>query len=482
MMEKHEKVFANGYDPVTRKLITEPINYEEFGKSIIDFVTLHSREFVKTSVLTNNLTTFRFNQEVIANFATRVTKSVNLDDPLAAGWTFLISSKDKKMSELMEIIKPLTRHRGMQDNELPLIFNNEPPEDWFDWIQDNYYSKILAGKKTPYYILIIGDPALIPFKFQSFLDSVACVGRLDLPYEELNTYIDKILRFEKKSPVSRHVLLMGTNDGENNPTYYSTNYLVKPLSTYIEKELKHNTTIILNKESNKTNFINVLDKSKPAITFTASHGAALFNQSILTQKQFNGGICFPSISEQDSLDNTLYTFLDVPDKDFIPGSVFFQFACYGYGTPSSSDFSHWNPATSNFTVKEAFVASLPKKLLAHPNGPIGYIGHVDAAWLHGFIKPQEADLIFPWSNRISPFLQSFNSLLRGEPIGRSLEDLNKRYDINNSIITNLIDQLQKGKIEITSSFYDKIADLFITRTDAQNYMIFGDPATRINLH
>ncbi len=31
-----------------------------------------------------------------------------------------------------------------------------------------------------------------------------------------------------------------------------------------------------------------------------------------------------------------------------------------------------------------FVAALPKRLLAHPRGPIAYAGHRDTAWRHGF--------------------------------------------------------------------------------------------------
>ena len=39
-----------------------------------------------------------------------------------------------------------------------------------------------------------------------------------------------------------------------------------------------------------------------------------------------------------------------------------------------------------------FIASLPQKLIAHPRGPIIYIGHVDVALLHGFDDPAIAGL------------------------------------------------------------------------------------------
>jgi hypothetical protein len=173
---------------------------------------------------------------------------------------------------------------------------------------------------------------------------------------------------------------------------------------------------------------------------------------------------------------------DVPiDEPFLEGSVFFQFACFGYGTPSQSDFMHWL-GSPELNSEEDFVAAMPKRLLAHPRGPVAYIGHLDTAWLHGFDDPNDPSILEKWHPRIAPFVFAVNTLLKEtNPIGMAMVEMNKRYDITNAILTSTLDRLARGKIRINSDYFSRIADTFITRSDAQNYMVFGDPAVRLRI-
>ena len=44
----------------------------------------------------------------------------------------------------------------------------------------------------------------------------------------------------------------------------------------------------------------------------------------------------------DAMEDWLITAEDVDgEQPFLEGSVVFQFACFGYGTPAESDFRHW---------------------------------------------------------------------------------------------------------------------------------------------
>jgi len=70
------------------------------------------------------------------------------------------------------------------------------------------------------------------------------------------------------------------------------------------------------------------------------------------------------------------------------------------------------------------VAALPKRLLSHPNGPIAFIGHVDAAWMHGFVdNPDHPDILDRWHRRIEPFVSALNSLLEVQPVGLALQGI-----------------------------------------------------------
>jgi hypothetical protein len=105
------------------------------------------------------------------------------------------------------------------------------------------------------------------------------------------------------------------------------------------------------------------------------------SEPLETQKRYNGAICCQH-SGSLTLDE-LFTGDDIPKNEpFLEGAVFFQFACFGCGTPAESDYAHWLNNVPKEYWSTDFIANLPKQLLAYPRGPIAYIGHLDTAFLH----------------------------------------------------------------------------------------------------
>jgi hypothetical protein len=476
------KVFVNGINPSTRQLLFPPVYQEYLGMSMFGSEIQNPRTIDTLAKSTHTAISFKFGLPMALH--KQKAAVVDLNDVTQAGWTFLVSSKDSQASDIVEILRPLARHRGMPDPKAPLVFNGETPDQWFDWFQNNYFSPLSEGKSVPNYILIVGDPTMIPFRFQSILDSAACVGRIDFDSrDQIAGYVNKILKLEKKNAKlsSKEAIVMGTNYGPTDPTFYSANYLVKPISSYISSKLKFRSKTLLGEQASKPSFLKSLKQSKPALVFTATHGAAYMYENFFTQKKLNGSIYCQGDMDAP-IDDILFTSYDIPDGEpFLEGSVFFQFACFGYGTPAESDFQHWQDVGMPFNSQQDFISDLPKRLLLHERGPIAYIGHVDLAWLQGFDDPNHPNPVSEYDNRITPFIDSCRSLLSGEPLGRSLEEMNKRYDIENAIISNRIDQARKGRIEFSEEFYSKIAEMYILRSDAQNYMLLGDPAVKLNV-
>jgi hypothetical protein len=210
--------------------------------------------------------------------------------------------------------------------------------------------------------------------------------------------------------------------------------------------------------------------------YTASHGLGAPNEPFEVQKKVNGGICC-----QETEADWLLTADDIPaEKPFLEGAVIFQFACFGYGTPAESDYEHWL-GKPGLNTEADFVAALPKRLLAHPRGPIAFVGHLDTAWLHGFDDPEIPGLSDTWNPRIEPFKKAIDSLLGVEPSGRAMTPMSTRYDLYNAFLTNTYDRIQRGNFEVTPAFQTKFVNQFITRSDAQNYMVFGDPASHLRI-
>jgi hypothetical protein len=408
---------------------------------------------------------------------------IDLGDPKSAGWTYLINANDPQRDEIESIIKPLAEHRCMGNPSKPLLFNNESPDEWFDWLNDNYFALELDTGKIPKYILIVGSPDQVPFRFQSILDSVANVGRVAFDdLDDLETYVKKLIRIETASELflDKEALIFAPDGGLPDPTYFSRLYMAQPMTEHIRNKFHLTANLIEGNTATKNNLLNNLKGKRPALVYTASHGLGATSESFDFQKRYNGAIC---CQHQGSLTlEDLFTADDIPmNEPFLEGSAFFQFACFGYGTPAESDYTHWIEGTPKTYTEKDFVAALPKKLLAHPGGPIIFIGHLDTAFLHGFVDVESPYILDRWHKRIAPFVDAINQLLGVQPCGLAMQEMNDRYTVCNAIITNTYDRLRRGRLEWTDDLRSRFLNSWIIRSDAQNYMVFGDPAAHLRM-
>jgi hypothetical protein len=236
-------------------------------------------------------------------------------------------------------------------------------------------------------------------------------------------------------------------------------------------------------DATKANLADALHHAKPALVFTASHGLGAPDEPLKRQKLLNGAICCQDEPSDDD-EAWLFGAWDVPTKDaFLEGALFFQFACFGYGTPAQSDFAHWDARIGRaVNAKQDFVAALPKKLLAHPHGPIGFVGHLDIALLHGFEDPNHPGTAQdPWHVRVAPFTNAVRNVLQLNPVGFAMRAMNRRYNELNQNLTTFFDQLQRRAVQVDAVMQQRLVDTFLSRSDAQNYLIFGDPGARLRL-
>ncbi|MFX0210907.1 MAG: hypothetical protein ACFFDT_33315, partial [Candidatus Hodarchaeota archaeon] len=198
--------------------------------------------------------------------------------------------------------------------------------------------------------------------------------------------------------------------------------------------------------------------------------------------KYNGAICCQEMQNSATpLNDCMYSADDVPmNKPYLEGSVFFEFSCFGYGTPKRSDYHHWMRDTS-LNANKDFISALPKKLIAHPHGPIGFFGHVDTAWLHGFADPKDPYILERWHSRIAPFRKAVDEILKTQTLGLVLDTMNENYGIGNAMIASAYDRFRSGHEIMTPEKSERLVEFWITRSDAQNYMLFGDPGTYVRI-
>jgi hypothetical protein len=414
-------------------------------------------------------------------------RPVDMTNPLEAGWTVVVSARDPRGQRLLDLIAPLAAHRGMRT--APLEFPGGDQRLQAEWIGERYLSA--AASSRPKYVLLLGGPTVLPFSLQVELAaSFAIVGRLDFDTDDdLAAYVEKIIRLDRAAEAvpGPESVVLAVDDGLPDVTWFSLRYLARPIADQIDAAPPFRTRRLFGEQATKAAFRDALTEGRPALVYTASHGE--FADPSLgpsTQRRVNGSIRFgrsaPVLDASFGVD-------DVPgdDVDFCHGGVFVQFACWGYGTPAESSFDHWGLPESRVHAAEPFVAALPKRLLAHPRGPVAYAGHIDTAWLYGFTDPARPEPAV--GERYHSRLEAFRtivdrSLLRRWPAGHSLEDLHARTAWLSTRLATYLDTLKARNVDLAAmppGQLDTLADNFVRRNDSMNFMLLGDPAARVRV-
>ena len=106
---------------------------------------------------------------------------------------------------------------------------------------------------------------------------------------------------------------------------------------------------------------------------------------------------------------------------------------------------------------------------------------MDLAWLHAFDDPDHPELKKRWHPRLVPFRSAVETLFARRPTGFAMRDITTRYAFMNTALANVLEAKEGGEYEDTDEARNQLASDFITRCDAQNYFVFGDPAARLRI-
>ena len=109
------------------------------------------------------------------------------------------------------------------------------------------------------------------------------------------------------------------------------------------------------------------------------------------------------------------------------------------------------------------------------------MGHLDTAWLHGFTDATDPNILDRWHARLAPFVRAVDEILGVQPTGLAMQGMNDRYNTMSNMLSNTYDRQQRGTLNWTQELSRRFLDTWIIRNDAQNYMVFGDPAARLRI-
>jgi hypothetical protein len=351
----------------------------------------------------------------------------------------------------------------------------------------------LPQQEQPRYLLLLGDADEISFELQQHVAGDRFVGRLTFQEEVgFEAYVDKVLRAESTPAGSElaRVLFFTVHDGTT-ATDMGYQMLIQPAMKLCEKARQRGdfpASLVLELGTPQSGLASHLPAEvavrTPGVLFTLSHGLGAPRggwDSAAKQRQYQGAL---SLGAGHAL-----TADALSGRPFLPGGLWFCFACFSAGTPTRSAYAPWiqrlrddNAGGPSLEAVRAsapmdqrpFVAALPQAALANPDGPLAVIGHVDLAWAYAF---QE----LTGHNHASRFAGVLRELVKHRRVGVGLNALTRHVASVNAELTLKYQADEAARTEGGASPQEAYhrAHLWMTRNDLAGYVLVGDPAVRL---
>lgn len=468
-----DEVCINGIDGASGDYLLSPIRVDNLTKAVRGerFEAAHLAELK-----------WRHHQATTAHFG--VKEGIDPRNLAEAGWGVIFASDaDPAIRKALEPLldhrkKEVSRNNPSYYKEFVGLDGYRPGESKQQFLARHKVGPGPADPdKIPYYLLIVGDPQTIPFRFQYQLDVQYAVGRLHFDtIDGYSEYARSIVELEQGgSRREQSAVFFGVKNPGDRATKLSTEELVKPLATSLGKSHPSwGIRTYTEEQAHKSDLAQLFLAGKtPSLLFTASHGMGFPNGDPRQLPHQGALLCqdWPGpLVHRGAIPETYYFSADdVPDSADVAGLISFHFACYGAGTPQLDDFAHQTLGQPRAIAPKAFLSHLPQRLLSHPSGgALAVVGHVERAWGCSFVWPGAG-------RQVTVFEDVFARLMSGHPVGSALEPLNQRYAELSSDLSAELEEISFGKITDNLA----LAGMWTANNDARSYIILGDPAVRL---
>jgi hypothetical protein len=338
--------------------------------------------------------------------------------------------------------------------------------------------------KVPYYLLIVGGPDEVPYRVQCELDAQFAVGRVhfETPAEYLQ-YALAVVDAESaaaRPPQDLRAEFVATRNPHDHSTQQCADHLVGPLARMIEgaQGTDARVGLTLGEAATKATVCPLLTTAVPDVLFWGSHGLG-YRELNPDQECYQGSLVCQDWPGPLKWKGPIPADFRVSADDItgdarVSGLIAFFFACYSAGTPRHDDFAHRTSGLSGEQAVAPFVARLPRRLLAHPEGgALAVIGHVDHAWSHSFTYGEAGP-------DIGHFEDALMMILLGDRLGNALEVFGDRYAHLAVALASVLARIYQG-YQADQKDLVALARLWTAHNDARNYVVLGDPAVRLKV-
>ncbi len=389
------------------------------------------------------------------------------------GWAIVLHADESPV--VREALEPLLEYRRAQaGGSSTKVLEVKDGEDVREWLARH---GVAAGDadpaKVPWYLLLVGSPARIPFRFQSLLAAEYAVGRLsfDTP-EAYRRYAESVVAQDTATSAPPAGTAVFWSPRHRDPaTRWTADLLVRPLMEGVEGRpavaaaAGFESVRLWGEGATKAALRQALHGIEaPALLFAAAPGLR-WPAGHPERRATQGALVCQEASTRGSIDREHYfAAADVGDDARVQGTVAFVHAAYGAGTPRRDDLSPEQEES------EPFVAALPQRLLAHPGGgALAVVGLVGRAWA------TSKKLTPATAARIEPFEKALREILAGVPVAHALRAFQERHAAR---ATDLAEVREKAAFGNPGA-HDEVARAWVERNEAGSYVLLGDPAARL---
>ena len=388
---------------------------------------------------------------------------------------------------LLDAIAPLVAQRRRQQGAVP-VYRVPPRMTVLEAVR--WKKRAFRGDEDadlPRYQLIVGDLDQVPLAVQQVQAGDGFVGRI--AFDDLDgyrAYAAKVVRWEDRpAPVAEgRAVLHAVRDGTP-ATHRAHEALIAPGAELLRRrraagELRCALEVTGSARPSPDELW-AAAAGGPTVLLSVSHGVGVGRAGgAARQRRDQGALSFGS--------GGALTAADLAGRGFLPGGVWLAIACFAAGTADTSDYHHWldtlrrtgharseiGHVLDTLAHDRPFVAALPRAVLADPDGPLAFVGHVDLAWAYSFFDLDDGPRRRP--GRIAGVVQA---LLGRHRAGVAAHKLMRYFAEVNTELTALHDAQARSARPIEDRERARRGHLWMLRQDLAGYVLLGDPAVRL---
>jgi hypothetical protein len=321
------------------------------------------------------------------------------------------------------------------------------------------------------------SPSEIPWEYQFILQASRAVGRLDLTGAPLKRYVTALIEdWSGAESTSNAPVVWATNHNATDITRLMRDTIAEPLYKAFkgDNQIGNRATFIdgSNDEATGAELIRVLNRAKPALVVTASHGRTGPLSNIKKMREQLG-----ILVDQNGQSLNVAELIQNWQPD---GAIWYSHACCSAGSKAPSIYDGLLSADSDIdnllkgvAQLGSAIAPMPQLLMGAAKPLRAFVGHVEPTFNWTLRHPTATQ-----QDQTTPIRQSlYDNLFSGDPVGLAMRplysrmtDLFAQYDAARTKFNGGVNQID-GQDVNSVLVYTQLAF-----RDIQSTVILGDPA------